>query len=55
MPVLDAHKDREGPYQAGELPGYKDAKPPKQEQEAKIDHKLSHRKTRRDHPRREQE
>jgi hypothetical protein len=34
MPVLDAHKDREGPYQAGELLGYKDAKPPKQEQEA---------------------
>jgi hypothetical protein len=34
MPTLDAHKDREGPYKAEELLGYKDAKPPEQEQEA---------------------
>jgi hypothetical protein len=34
MPTLDAHKDREEPFQAEELLGYKDAKPPKQEQEA---------------------
>jgi hypothetical protein len=34
MPALDAHKDREEPYQVEELLGYKDAKPPKQEQEA---------------------
>ena len=34
MPVLDAHKDREGPFQPEELLGYKDARPPKQEQEA---------------------
>jgi len=32
MPTLDAHKDREEPYQVEELLGYKDAKPPKQEQ-----------------------
>jgi hypothetical protein len=34
MPVLDAHKDREEPYQAAELLGYRQAKPPKEEQEA---------------------
>jgi hypothetical protein len=34
MAALDAHKDREEPFQAEELLGYKDAKPPKQEQEA---------------------
>ncbi len=34
MPALDAHQDREEPYQVEELLGYKDAKPPKQEQEA---------------------
>lgn len=34
MPTLDAHKDREEPYKPEELLGYKDAKPPKQEQEA---------------------
>ena len=34
MPTLDAHKDREEPYPVEELLGYKDAKPPKQEQEA---------------------
>jgi hypothetical protein len=34
MPTLDAHKDREEPFEAEELLGYKDAKPPKQEQEA---------------------
>ena len=34
MPALDAHKDREEPFKPEELLGYKDAKPPKQEQEA---------------------
>ena len=34
MPALDAHKDREEPFQVEELLDYKDARPPKQEQEA---------------------
>jgi hypothetical protein len=34
MPALDAHKDREEPFKPEELLDYKDAKPPKQEQEA---------------------
>jgi hypothetical protein len=34
MLVLDAHKGREAPYKAEELQGYKDAKAPKEEQEA---------------------
>ena len=34
MPALDAHKEREEPFKAEELLGYKDARPPKQEQEA---------------------
>jgi hypothetical protein len=34
MPVLDAHKDREEPYKAEQLLGYRQAKPPKEEQEA---------------------
>jgi hypothetical protein len=34
MPVLDAHKGREEPYKPEELLGFKDAKPPKQEEEA---------------------
>jgi hypothetical protein len=34
MPALDAHKDREEPFQPEELLDYKDAKPPSQEQEA---------------------
>jgi hypothetical protein len=34
MPTLDAHKGREEPFQVEELLDYKDAKPPKQEQEA---------------------
>lgn len=34
MPALDAHKDREEPFEAEELLGYKDAVPPKQELEA---------------------
>jgi len=34
MPALDAHKDREEPFQPEELLGYKDAQPPKQEQDA---------------------
>jgi hypothetical protein len=35
MPTLDAHKDREEPFEPEELLDYKDAKPPKQEQEAR--------------------
>ena len=35
MPTLDAHKDREGPFKPEELLEYKDAKPPRQEQEAR--------------------
>jgi hypothetical protein len=34
MPTLDAHKDREGPFEPEELLDYKDAKPPSQEQQA---------------------
>ena len=34
MPTLDAHKDREEPFKPEELLDYKDAKPPRQEQEA---------------------
>jgi hypothetical protein len=34
MPALDAHKDRDEPLKAEELLGYKDAKPPEQEQQA---------------------
>jgi hypothetical protein len=34
MPALDAHKDREEPFDVEELLGYKDAQPPPQEQEA---------------------
>lgn len=34
MPVLDAHKGREGPYQAEDLLGYRKAQPPPHEQEA---------------------
>jgi hypothetical protein len=34
MPTLDAHKDREEPFEPEELLDYKDAKAPKQEQEA---------------------
>jgi hypothetical protein len=34
MPALDAHKGREEPFEAEELLGYKDARPPQQEQEA---------------------
>jgi hypothetical protein len=34
MPALDAHKDREEPFEPEELLDYKDAKPPSQEQEA---------------------
>jgi len=43
MPVLDAHKDREGPYQVEELLGFKDAKPPQQEQEAMHRRKIMRR------------
>jgi hypothetical protein len=34
MPTLDAHKDREEPFKPEELLDYKDALPPKQEQQA---------------------
>ena len=34
MPTLDAHKDREEPFEPEELLDYKDATPPRQEQEA---------------------
>lgn len=34
MPALDAHKDREEPFKPEELLDYKDARPPKHEQEA---------------------
>jgi hypothetical protein len=34
MPVLDAHKEREAAYQTKELLRYKEAKPPKEEQDA---------------------
>jgi hypothetical protein len=34
MPVLDAHKGKDEPYQVEELLGYRAAEPPKQEQEA---------------------
>ena len=34
MAALDAHKDREEPFQPEELLDYKDAKPPSQEQES---------------------
>jgi hypothetical protein len=43
MPTLDAHKDREEPYQVEELLGYKDAKPPKQEQQAMHRRKIMRR------------
>jgi hypothetical protein len=34
MPTLDAHQDREEPFKPEELLDYKDATPPRQEQEA---------------------
>ena len=34
MPALDAHKEREGPYKVVDLLGFKEAKPPKEEEEA---------------------
>ena len=40
MAVLDAHKDRPGPYQAEELLGYQEATLPKQEQEALHRHQV---------------
>jgi hypothetical protein len=43
MPVLDAHKGRERPYKAEELLGYKDAKPPKEEEEAMHRRKIMRR------------
>jgi hypothetical protein len=43
MPVLDAHKDRPGPYQAEELLGYQEATLPKQEQEALHRHQVMRR------------
>ena len=38
-----AHKDREEPFQVEELLGYKDALPPKQEQEARHRRKVMRR------------
>ena len=43
MPTLDAHKDREEPFEAEELLGFKDAKPPKQEQQAMHRRKIMRR------------
>jgi hypothetical protein len=43
MPTLDAHKDRKGPFQAEELLGYKDAKPPQAEQQAMQRRKIMRR------------
>ena len=43
MPALDAHKNREKPFEVQELLEYKDAKPPKQEQEAKHRRKVMRR------------
>ena len=43
MPALDAHKGREEPFTVKELLGYKDAKPPKQEQEAMYRRKVMRR------------
>jgi hypothetical protein len=43
MPALDAHKGREEPFKAEELLSYKDAKPPKQEQEAMHRRKIMRR------------
>jgi hypothetical protein len=43
MPALDAHKDREEPYKAQELLDYKNARPPKQEQEARHRRKVMRR------------
>ena len=43
MPALDAHKDREEPFKAEELLGFKDARPPKQEQEAMHRRKIMRR------------
>ena len=34
MPTLDAHAGLSGPLQASDLMGYKDAEPPREEQEA---------------------
>jgi hypothetical protein len=43
MPVLDAHKGREEPFKKEELLGYKDAEPPKLEQQAKRRRKIMRR------------
>jgi hypothetical protein len=43
MPTLDAHKDREEPFKAEQLLGYKDAKQPEQEQEAMHRRKIMRR------------
>jgi hypothetical protein len=43
MPALDAHKDREEPFKAEELLGYKDTKPPEQEQQAMRRRKIMRR------------
>lgn len=43
MPTLDAHKDREEPFKPEELLDYKDATPPRQEQEARHRRKVMRR------------
>jgi hypothetical protein len=43
MPALDAHKDRDRPYQAEELLAFKDAEPPPQEQQAMHRRKIMRR------------
>ena len=43
MPTLDAHKGREKAFEVDELLGYKDAKPPKHEQEARYRRKVMRR------------
>ena len=43
MPVLDAHKDRGKPFQTEELLGFKEAQPPKEEQEAMHRRKIMRR------------
>lgn len=43
MPTLDAHKERDKPFAVNDLLGYKDAKPPQQEQQAMHRRKIMRR------------
>jgi len=43
MPTLDAHVGLSGPLQASDLMGYKDAEPPREEQEAMQGRKVMRR------------